>query len=121
MADEQNINEEENAQNPNSAPEVGNDPKPNVEGDLAADILSTSESLDDTESEDFDFQDSSQKLYPYKSASNNPIKVGGAFIPLTLTAETTTALNKMKEAVGDIDAYIVEKLTLNEFRKSLYT
>jgi|694.fasta_scaffold03496_6 hypothetical protein len=110
MADEQNINEEGNAQNPNSAPEVGNDPKPNVEGDLAADILSTSESLDDTESEDFDFQDSSQKLYPYKSASNNPIKVGGAFIPLTLTAETTTALNKMKEAVGDIDAYIVEKL-----------
>jgi hypothetical protein len=58
MADEQNTNEEENAQNPNSAPEVGNDPKPNVEGDLAADILSTSESLDDTESEDFDFEDS---------------------------------------------------------------
>ena len=110
MADEQNKNEEENGKKPNSAPEVGNDPKPNVEGDLADNILSSSQKADDTDSEDFDFQDSSQKLYPYKSISENPIDVGGAFIPLTLTAETTTALNKMKEAVGDIDAYIVEKL-----------
>lgn len=110
MADEINENDELESVNPNSAPEVGNDPNPNVEGDLAENILNASNSQNDVEDEDFDFSDSSQKLYPYKSASNNPIKVGGAFIPLTLTAETTTALNRMKEAVGDIDAYVVKKL-----------
>ena len=110
MADEINGNDELEGVNPNSAPEVGNDPNSNVEGDLAENILNASNSQNDVEDEDFDFADSSQKLYPYKSASNNPIKVGGAFIPLTLTAETTTALNRMKEAVGDIDAYVVKKL-----------
>jgi hypothetical protein len=110
MAEEQNNEEQEKKPKPNTAPEVGNDPTPNVEGDLASNILSTAKTSDNVDSEDFDFENSSQKLYPYKSASNNPIKVGGAFIPLTLTAETTTALNKMKEVVKDVDAYIVEKL-----------